>query len=197
MSDTILPEAGNSDIGRNEPCPCGSRKKYKRCHGVSAAPKLGAPKAMPAMPTMPGGMDNPLAGMDPAMMAQLAQAVQRLPRGQMQKLQSIMQRAMSGKDVTREAQEFEKTLPPNFKDLMSGFQLPPEMMAQMGGASESSLPAFGEVPVDAATMSAEDARAIVAKAAAEGKISEEQAQALLEGSKKEAEAGASKKFWKR
>src|SRR5216684_916348 len=33
-----------SKIGRNEPCPCGSRKKYKRCCGSPVAP------AMPAMP---------------------------------------------------------------------------------------------------------------------------------------------------
>src|SRR5262249_40907366 len=25
-------------IGRNEPCPCGSGKKYKRCHGSPVAP---------------------------------------------------------------------------------------------------------------------------------------------------------------
>ena len=25
--------AGARKIGRNEPCPCGSGKKYKRCHG--------------------------------------------------------------------------------------------------------------------------------------------------------------------
>ena len=25
--------AGNRKVGRNEPCPCGSGKKYKRCHG--------------------------------------------------------------------------------------------------------------------------------------------------------------------
>ncbi|MEO6952594.1 MAG: SEC-C metal-binding domain-containing protein [Polyangia bacterium] len=24
-------------IGRNEPCPCGSGKKFKKCHGASAA----------------------------------------------------------------------------------------------------------------------------------------------------------------
>jgi preprotein translocase subunit SecA len=24
-------------IGRNDPCPCGSGKKYKRCHGAGAA----------------------------------------------------------------------------------------------------------------------------------------------------------------
>jgi preprotein translocase subunit SecA len=24
-------------VGRNEPCPCGSGKKYKKCHGMSEA----------------------------------------------------------------------------------------------------------------------------------------------------------------
>jgi preprotein translocase subunit SecA len=23
-------------VGRNQPCPCGSGKKYKRCHGIAA-----------------------------------------------------------------------------------------------------------------------------------------------------------------
>jgi uncharacterized protein YecA (UPF0149 family) len=23
----------NDEIGRNDPCPCGSGKKYKKCHG--------------------------------------------------------------------------------------------------------------------------------------------------------------------
>lgn len=23
-----------ADVGRNDPCPCGSGKKYKRCHGA-------------------------------------------------------------------------------------------------------------------------------------------------------------------
>lgn len=22
------------DVGRNDPCPCGSEKKYKKCHGA-------------------------------------------------------------------------------------------------------------------------------------------------------------------
>ena len=25
-----------ADVGRNDPCPCGSGKKYKKCHGSSA-----------------------------------------------------------------------------------------------------------------------------------------------------------------
>jgi preprotein translocase subunit SecA len=24
-----------SDVGRNDPCPCGSGKKYKKCHGAN------------------------------------------------------------------------------------------------------------------------------------------------------------------
>ncbi|MXX53755.1 MAG: hypothetical protein F4Z35_07495 [Dehalococcoidia bacterium] len=24
---------GSGKVGRNKPCPCGSGKKYKRCHG--------------------------------------------------------------------------------------------------------------------------------------------------------------------
>jgi len=28
---------------RNAPCPCGSGKKYKRCHGASVVPKRGKP----------------------------------------------------------------------------------------------------------------------------------------------------------
>ena len=26
-------EGKKNSVGRNEPCPCGSGKKYKRCHG--------------------------------------------------------------------------------------------------------------------------------------------------------------------
>jgi preprotein translocase subunit SecA len=25
----------NKKVGRNDPCPCGSKKKYKHCHGKS------------------------------------------------------------------------------------------------------------------------------------------------------------------
>jgi preprotein translocase subunit SecA len=32
-------------IGRNEPCPCGSGKKYKKCHGGAAVPVVAASKS--------------------------------------------------------------------------------------------------------------------------------------------------------
>jgi preprotein translocase subunit SecA len=27
---------GQAKVGRNDPCPCGSGKKFKKCHGVAA-----------------------------------------------------------------------------------------------------------------------------------------------------------------
>jgi uncharacterized protein YecA (UPF0149 family) len=31
------PVTAENRVGRNDPCPCGSGKKYKKCHGVGAA----------------------------------------------------------------------------------------------------------------------------------------------------------------
>jgi len=31
-----LPEPDSPKVGRNDPCPCGSGKKYKHCHGQLA-----------------------------------------------------------------------------------------------------------------------------------------------------------------
>jgi preprotein translocase subunit SecA len=28
-------QATSDKVGRNDPCPCGSGKKYKRCHGAA------------------------------------------------------------------------------------------------------------------------------------------------------------------
>ncbi len=192
MTDELnsTPQDNTPSIGRNEPCPCGSGKKYKRCCGVSAAPKLSQPKFNPGdMPAMPPGMEN----MDPQMMTQAAQMLQRLPRGQLQRLQSIMQRAMAGKDVTQEAEEFQKTLPPDFQQMMTQFAMTSGMM---GGAGAEATPVANE-PAAAAPMTEEEARAIVERAAKQGKLSDEQAQELLqaESSADEKSKGIGK-FWK-
>ena len=36
------PRRAEGKIGRNDPCPCGSGKKYKKCHGMPGAPPLGS-----------------------------------------------------------------------------------------------------------------------------------------------------------
>jgi hypothetical protein len=90
----------------------------------------------------------------------------------MQKFQSLMQRAMAGKDVTREAEELERSLPPEFKELMSSFsaQLPADQKAPEAAAAPGAA---------AADMSVDDARRIVEEAVAAGKLSPEQAEALF------------------
>ncbi len=41
--------AASQSIGRNDPCPCGSGKKYKHCHGKAGAPAMtAAPVPQPA-----------------------------------------------------------------------------------------------------------------------------------------------------
>ena len=218
MSDLPSQNSSSSEsksvkvVGRNEPCPCGSGVKYKRCHGVEAPPKLSErkmPEAAAALGGMPGMMPGMGTGgfdpsqLDPAMLMQMSQMLQRLPKGQMQKLQAIMTRAMAGKDVTREAQDLERSLPPEFIEMMKGF----------AGTAMAGLPGMGagvEGPADVVEaetlssssegapvqMTADEARAIVEKAVQEGKVTADQAAGLLEG---QASSEAAKKgsFWSR
>lgn len=109
--------------------------------------------------------------------------MKRLPKSQVQRLQSLVQKAMAGKDVTREAAELEGVLPPDFQSLM--MSLAPQMMAAQGGAAAP------------APMSEDEARRIVAEAAAKGEVSAEKAEELL-GEKPVLEEGAAKggKGWK-
>jgi hypothetical protein len=195
------PSSQEHELGRNEPCPCGSKKKYKRCHGVAAAPKLSMPKVQEGfagaeagangMPQMPPGMEH----MTPEMMGQVASMLQRLPKGQLQRLQTVMQKAMSGKDVTREAEEFQKTLPAEFQQML--MSMAPGMAAAQG---QGGLPAtFGgaDSTLDGG-MSEEEARRIVAEAAASGKISADKAADLLveDGKSEGEEKTGVGKFWR-
>ena len=36
-----------SKVGRNDPCPCGSGRKYKQCHGIAGAPRRAAADSRP------------------------------------------------------------------------------------------------------------------------------------------------------
>jgi preprotein translocase subunit SecA len=36
QAETPKPVRSGAKVGRNEPCPCGSGKKYKKCHGAAA-----------------------------------------------------------------------------------------------------------------------------------------------------------------
>ena len=36
VRNASVPTPGSQRVGRNDPCPCGSGKKYKKCHGVNS-----------------------------------------------------------------------------------------------------------------------------------------------------------------
>jgi len=187
-----MSEELEKNIGRNEPCPCGSGKKYKRCCGVGAAPKLSAPAvAEGSTQEAQAAFDPASLGMDQQKMMEVAQAMQRLPRGQLQRIQALMQKAMSGKDVSREAAEFEKTLPVEFQQMLRALQ---------PGAAGAAEPATGSVEESSAPgtpeMTEEQARELVAQAAAEGKIAAGEAEKLLGGVSSETGKSKFSKFLK-
>lgn len=171
-----------TDIGRNAACPCGSGKKYKRCCGVGAAPKLSTPAQSadkspdksndPATPNTPDFMQGfdpqAIANMYPEWTAQIKQALHRLPKSQMQQWQMLIQKAMSGKDVSKEAAEFQRKLPADLQALFQNFG---NAMA-MNQGTPTETPSHTE-------MTEEQARQIVAQAAKSGKISSTEADALL------------------
>ena len=138
------------NVGRNDPCPCGSGKKLKKCHGETAAWQGNTPAVVEQSADAAGSAEagNPAAGFDPSKMdldwlATFSSAIQRLPKGQMARLQSLMQKAMAGKDVARELDEFQRTLPPSFQEMLKNS---PQLDAQLDQASNAEVP--GELTED-------------------------------------------------
>jgi hypothetical protein len=136
------------NVGRNDPCPCGSGKKLKKCHGENAAWQGNTPAVSTAAEgaTNADESANPAAAFDPSKMdlnwlATFSSAIQRLPKGQMARLQSLMQKAMAGKDVARELEEFQRTLPPSFQEMLKNSpQLEAQLdQAQNGGSERGEL----------------------------------------------------------
>ena len=96
-------------------------------------------------------------------MQQMFASLQRLPRGQLQRLQGLMQKAQQGQNVAREAAELERMLPPEFKAFAIALQ-----NQWMGG---------GATPPEEALSEAQ-AEAVVMQAVKDGKMSVEQAKTL-------------------
>jgi hypothetical protein len=132
------------NVGRNEPCPCGSGKKFKKCHGESM-PWQGNPQ--PAAPeATEGSAGDTMPAFDPSKMdlnwlAEFSAAIQRLPKGQLQQLQAIMQKGMHGKDVSRELEDLQKRLPPSVQELL---RKSPQLDSQLEAATDGH-PQSGEL----------------------------------------------------
>lgn len=108
--------------------------------------------------------------MDPKAMMELSQLVQQLPPERLNKMQTLMHNMMAGYDVRKEMEEFEKTLPPDFRSKVMS------LMAGQMGTTSSSTPETIDVSPE---PSARDARLTVLRAVAEGKMSPEEAEKIL------------------
>jgi hypothetical protein len=121
--------------------------------------------------------------MDPKLLMELSQLVQQLPPHQLQKMQTLMHNMMAGYDVKKEMEEFEKSLPPGFREKLASL-----MVGQSAGGfpfqnqeapSAPSEPALQSTSAAHSEMNIHDARLTILKAVAEGQMSPEEAEKLL------------------
>ena len=123
--------------------------------------------------------------MDPKLLMELSRIVQQLPPDQVQKMQTLMHNMMAGFDVSQEMAQFEKGLPPGFREklmtLMGGQDL-----GAMGPGAFSPESKIIEVPGPATSqvnsdpnMDLHDARLTILRAVADGRIPPEEAEKLL------------------
>ena len=124
--------------------------------------------------------------MDPKTLMKLSEIVQQLPPEKLSKMQTLMHNMMAGFDVRKEMEEFEKTLPPGFRENL--------MAAFMGGGGFGPAPQKqDEIEIQAEPISqsskgatqtgitdeTRDARLIVLRGVAEGEITPEEAEQIL------------------
>ena len=117
--------------------------------------------------------------MDPKVLMELSLLIQQLPPEQLSRMQTLMHNAMAGYDVRAQMEEFEKSLPPGFRDkimsLMAGqagsFVPKPDIEISAESSIQSDQPA-GEIDLH-------EARLTVLRGVAAGHVTPEDAERLL------------------
>lgn len=128
--------------------------------------------------------------MDPKVLMQLSQLIQQLPPEQLSRMQTLMHNAMAGFDVKKEMEEFEKGLPPGFREKLLSL-----MMGQTSTQGPTEAPTVASIqPISSTTTHSEsassdelspeqmgihEARITVLRAVADGTMSPEEAEKLL------------------
>lgn len=105
--------------------------------------------------------------MDPKTLAELSVLVQQLPHDQIMRMQSLMHNMMAGFDVRKEMEEFERALPPSFRE---------KLVAIVGART---FPPVAPTSTPGEEMDVREARLTLLRAVAEGKMSPEDAEAML------------------
>lgn len=136
----------------------------------------------------PFGMPNfDPSQMDPKLMMELSNLIRELPPEKLNRMQTLMHNMMAGHDVSREMEEFERGLPPGFREKVAALMMGnPAAMGSMGfggmpGGGMAAAP--DTITVEAAeassTMELHEARMTILRAVADGKMSPDDAERLL------------------
>jgi len=115
--------------------------------------------------------------LDPKTLMELSQLIRELPPEQINRLQSIMHNMGAGFDVKHELEEFDKTLPPGFRERMTSLMLKAQAESATPPATEQS-PSGSSAPQDL-PGSMREARLTVLRAVADGRMPPEEAERVL------------------
>jgi hypothetical protein len=111
--------------------------------------------------------------MDPKVLMQLSELMRQLPPAQIQKMQILMHNMMAGFDVKKDMEEFEKTLPPGFRDQMMS------LLSGPGATAAFTAPTPQGSNTIELEMNLRNARMTILQAVADGRMSPDQAEKLL------------------
>jgi len=109
--------------------------------------------------------------MDPKVLMELSQLIQQLPPEQLNRMQGLMHNMMAGFDVKKDIEEFEKSLPPEFRE---------KLMRLIGSSMNApAAPAQMAEVVDSKNLDLHEARLTILRAVRDSSISPEEAEKLL------------------
>jgi hypothetical protein len=125
--------------------------------------------------------------MDPKVLMQLSELIQQLPPAKINQMQSLMHNMMAGFDVRKEMEEFEKSLPPGFREKLTSIMLSGSSPIETTStpAAEPASPQSTIVATDSTTaappadMDLREARMTILRAVSEGTMSPDEAERLL------------------
>jgi hypothetical protein len=128
--------------------------------------------------------------MDPKVLMELSRLIQQLPPEKLNQMQSLMHNMMAGHDVRYQMEEFERSLPPGFREKMMSLMgsqtgTDPFTAAPLSNqASDTPHLASHSTPVDSENetptgMDEQRARLTILRAVAAGQMSPEEAEKLL------------------
>lgn len=119
--------------------------------------------------------------MDPKTIAAMSELIRTLPPDRIMKIQTLMHNTMAGLDVRREMEEFERSLPPGFREKMAAI-MAPELYKAYGsipsGTSHSTQADEPLTTIDP-NMDLTAARMTILNGVADGKITPDDALKLL------------------